>query len=127
MDDHTASFPAGAPRFRHASILVIALGVLVLLAFDGASAFDIWHSYRHTVHATNRELSNVANALGEQTALSWQAVDLLLVDIARWYRDDISDIPQSNIAHKAAPRLISMCRTAPTSLRNGIEPIPACS
>ena len=102
--DHTASFQADASRFRRFGILVVTLGVLVLLAFDGASAFDVWHSYRHTVYATNRELSNVANALGEQTAWSWQAIDLLLLDIARWYRDDMSGTPESNIDAALAAR-----------------------
>jgi signal transduction histidine kinase/CheY-like chemotaxis protein len=73
---------------------VIVSGVLVLLAFAGASIYDVWRSYRHTVTATEREISNVANALAEQTAWSWQAVDLLLLDTARWYKDDINAVPE---------------------------------
>ena len=92
----SVSLQAGATRFRRLRLRVILFGVLVLLAFAGASAYDVWHSYRHTVTATNREISNVANALAEQTAWTWQAVDLLLLDTARWYRDDFHEIPEAN-------------------------------
>ena len=67
----SVSLQAGATRFRRLRLRVILFGVLVLLAFAGASAYDVWHSYRHTVTATNREISNVANALAEQTAWTW--------------------------------------------------------
>ena len=92
----SVSLQAGATRFRRLRLRVILFGVLVLLAFAGASAYDVWHSYRHTVTATNREISNVANALAEQTAWTWQAVDLLLLDTARWYRDDFHEIAEAN-------------------------------
>ena len=92
----SASLQTGATRFRRLRLRVVLFGVLVLLAFAGASAYDVWHSYRHTVTATNREISNVANALAEQTAWTWQAVDLLLLDTARWYRDDAQKIPEDD-------------------------------
>jgi PAS domain S-box-containing protein len=101
---HHQSHQADATSFRRPRILVISLGVLILLAFAAASAYDIWHSYRHTVTATNRELSNVANALAEQTAWSWQAVDLLLLDTARWYRDDSAEIPEGDLDSVLATR-----------------------
>jgi len=54
----------------------------------------------------NREISNVANALAEQTAWTWQAVDLLLIDTARWYQEDALKIPAGDIdsvlAHRTA-------------------------
>ena len=93
---NSASLQTGATRFRRLRLRVVLFGVLVLLAFAGASAYDVWHSYRHTVTATNREISNVASALAEQTAWTWQAVDLLLLDTARWYRDDAAKIPEAN-------------------------------
>jgi len=61
------------------------LGALVILAFVGSSAYDAWRAYENSVVATNRELNNVAKALGEQTAWTWQGIDLLLGDTARWY------------------------------------------
>jgi len=39
----------------------------------------------NSLDATDREINNVAHALAEQTAWSWQAVDLLLRDTARGY------------------------------------------
>jgi PAS domain S-box-containing protein len=93
-----------AVRFRRLRLRVIMLGVLVLLAFVGASAYDVWRSYRHTVTSTDREISNLANALAEQTAVTWHAVDLLLRDTARWYKDDFRAIPERNFDAVLAAR-----------------------
>ena len=83
---------------------MVLFGVLVLLAFVGATAYDVRASYRDTVIATNREISNVAHALAEQTAWTWQAVDLLLLDTARWYRDDAANIPETHLDSVLAAR-----------------------
>jgi PAS domain S-box-containing protein len=79
-------------RFKRLRLAVVLLGVLVILAFAGSSVYDAWRSYRQTLAATDREIGNVANALAEQTAWTWQAVDLLLRDTARWYRSDSHEI-----------------------------------
>ena len=73
------------------------LGVLVILGFACSSAYDAWRSYRHSITATHRELANVANALAEQTAWTLQAVDLLLLDTARWYGTDGQSIAPGRI------------------------------
>ncbi|MDB6042609.1 MAG: sensor hybrid histidine kinase [Gammaproteobacteria bacterium] len=70
------------------------LGVFAILAFAGSSVYDAWRAYHTAIAATNRETGNVAKALAEQTAWTWQAVDLLLRDTARWYVND---------SHKIAP------------------------
>src|SRR5246127_940522 len=72
-------------RFRRLQLAAIVLGVLVILAFAGSSAYDAWRAYQNSLVATNRELNNVSKALGEQTAWTWQGIDLLLRDTARWY------------------------------------------
>ena len=100
----SASPHPGTRRFWRLRLLVILLGVFVLVAFAAASAYDVWRSYRHTVTATNREISNVAHALSEQTAWTWKAVDLLLLDTARWYREDAPNIPDSQIDSVLAAR-----------------------
>jgi PAS domain S-box-containing protein len=79
-------------RFKRLRLRVLALGVLALIAFVGSSFYDAWRSYRHTVIATDREISNVASALAEQTAWTWRAVELLLDDTARWYGSDSREI-----------------------------------
>jgi PAS domain S-box-containing protein len=84
---------AGSIRFRRLQIGVVVLGVLAILAFALSSAYDAWRSYRHTLTATDRELSNMANALAEQSASTLQAVDLLLLDTVRWYRSDGHGLP----------------------------------
>jgi PAS domain S-box-containing protein len=94
----------GTIRFKRLRLRVVALGVFVLLAFAGASAYDIWRSYHHALTSTYREISNVANALAEQTAQTWQAVDLLLRDTARWYSNDTREIPDKDLDAALAAR-----------------------
>jgi PAS domain S-box-containing protein len=74
-----------ANRFRRLRLGALVLGVLVVLAFAGSSAYDAWRAHQNSLLATNRELNNVAKALAEQTAWTWQGIDLLLNDTARWY------------------------------------------
>ena len=86
----------------------MALGVLALLAFGGSSFYDAWRSYRHAVIATDREISNVASALAEQTAWTWRAVDLLLDDTARWYGSESRQIPPERLDEVLATRTAGM-------------------
>ena len=81
--------PAGPVRFQRLRRRIVLLGVLIVMAFAGSSAYDAWRSYHSTLTSTHREISNVATALAEQTAWTVQAVDLLLVDTARWYQNEI--------------------------------------
>ncbi len=87
----------GSMRFRRLRFGVMVLGVLVILGFVGSSAYDAWRSYRHSVTANNREITNLANALAEQTAWTLQAVDLLLLDTARWYGSDSLLVPPERL------------------------------
>ena len=99
FDSDTASI-----RFNRLQLGIVALGGLVILAFDGSSAYDAWRSYRYSVTATEREIGNLANALAEQTAWTVQAVDLLLLDTARWYRTEARSIPPERIEAALAVR-----------------------
>lgn len=83
---------AGSIRFKRLRLGVVLLGTLVIVAFALSSAYDAWRSYRYALIATDRELTNTANALAEQTAWTLQTVDLLLLDTARWYRSDSSQM-----------------------------------
>jgi len=83
---------AGSIRFKRLRLGVVVIGALVIVAFALSSAYDAWRSYRYALIATDRELTNTANALAEQTAWTLQTVDLLLLDTARWYRRDSSEI-----------------------------------
>src|SRR2546429_306074 len=91
-------------RFQRLRLAVLVLGVLTLLAFAGASAYDAWRSYRHSLVATDREIGNMANALADQTAWSLQAVDLLLRDTASWYTRAIQEIPAERLDDVLATR-----------------------
>jgi hypothetical protein len=59
---------AGSVRFKRLRVGIVVLGALIILAFDGSSAYDAWRSYTYSIDATNREMANMANALSEQTA-----------------------------------------------------------
>jgi len=83
----TPASPAAA-RFRRLRRGVVGLGALAVLAYAASSAYDGWRAYRNALDATEGELDNEARTLAEQTAWTFKAVDLLLVDTARWYRDD---------------------------------------
>ena len=87
----------GSIRFKRLRLGIVVIGTLIILAFDGSSAYDAWRSHRYSIDATNREIANVANALSEQTAWALQAVDLLLLDTARWYRSDSGGLPPERV------------------------------
>jgi PAS domain S-box-containing protein len=92
-----ASSDTGSIRFKRLRLWVVFLGALIILAFAGSSAYDAWRSYQYALAATDREIANTANALAEQTAWTLQAVDLLLLDTARWYRSESQGIPPERL------------------------------
>jgi PAS domain S-box-containing protein len=96
---HANHIPAdtGSIRFKRLRLGVVVFGVLFILAFAGSSAYDAAGSYRNTLAATDREIGNVANALAEQTSWTLQAVDLLLLDTARWYVSEQQTIPSERL------------------------------
>jgi PAS domain S-box-containing protein len=100
----TTSLNAGTIRFRRLRVRIVVLGVLALVAFDAASIYDAWRSYRQSIVATDREIGNLARSLAEQTSWTWQGVDLLLDDTARWYRHDGQDMPAERIEAVLATR-----------------------
>ncbi|MDB6092352.1 MAG: sensor hybrid histidine kinase [Gammaproteobacteria bacterium] len=102
--NESASRHTGAIRFKRLQLGVVALGILVILAFAGSSAYDAWRAYHHTQVATEREIGNVAQAFAEQTAWTWQAVDLLLRDTARWYGNDSRKIAPERLNDVLATR-----------------------
>ena len=95
---------AGSTRVKRLRLGVVVFGVLVILAFAASSAYDAWGSYRYARAATEREIGNTANALAEQTAWILRAVDLLLVDTARWYGSDSHEIPPERLGAALAIR-----------------------
>jgi signal transduction histidine kinase/ActR/RegA family two-component response regulator len=99
-----ASPDTGHRRFRRLQLGVVALGILVIFAFVGSSAHDAWRSYQSSLAATHRELTNIANALAEQTVWSLQADDLLLTDTARWYRSESQKIRPEDLNAALAAR-----------------------
>jgi PAS domain S-box-containing protein len=91
-------------RFKRFRLRIAILGVLIVLAFAGSSAYDAWRAYNNTLAATNREITNVATALAEQSAWTFQGIDLLLRDTARWYQTDSKKIAPERLDEILANR-----------------------
>src|ERR1700722_13225542 len=96
--------PAGPLRFKRLRLRILILGVLVVIAFAGSSAYDAWRAYNNALAATNREITDVAAALAEQTAWTFQGIDLLLSDTARWYQTDSKKIAPERLDEVLANR-----------------------
>jgi PAS domain S-box-containing protein len=96
--------PAASIRFKRLRLGILILGLLVVCAFAALSAYDAWRAYRNALAATDREIDNVAKALAEQTAWTWQGIDLLLRDTARWYRNDSSKLAPERLDEVLANR-----------------------
>jgi hypothetical protein len=106
MPDNTdvITQPAGPLRFKWLRLRIVILGVLIVIAFAGSSAYDAWRAYNNALAATNREIANVATALAEQTAWTFQGIDLLLSDTARWYQNDNKKIAPERLDEVLANR-----------------------
>lgn len=102
--DESGSSGGRASRFRRLRLGVITLGALVIVAFAGLSAYDAWRSYRSALVATDRELGNVAGALAEQTAWTWQGIDIVLRDTARWYQREGRQLAPARVEQVLANR-----------------------
>jgi len=82
------SLLADATRAARLRFWIVIVGVLVIVAFAGTSAYDSWRSYGHVIDANSRELSNLAKTLAEQAADTLQTADLLLRNTVTWYEAD---------------------------------------
>jgi PAS domain S-box-containing protein len=91
-------------RFKRFRLRIVVLGALIVLAFAGSSVYDAWRAYNNTLAATNREITNVATALAEQSAWTFQGIDLLLRDTARWYQHDSNKIAPERLDEVLANR-----------------------
>jgi PAS domain S-box-containing protein len=102
--DDLMTQPTASIRFNRLRLRILILGLLVVLAFAALSAYDAWHAYRNSLAETDREIGNVAKALAEQTAWTWEGIDLLLRDTARWYRNDSPKIAPDHLDEVLANR-----------------------
>jgi PAS domain S-box-containing protein len=102
--DDSASPRSRSARYKRLRLGGVLVGVLVILAFGYSSAYDAWNAYRNALAATDRELSNVAKALAEQTASTWEGIDLLLLDTARWYQLDGQNFDAAGVYQVLANR-----------------------
>src|SRR5205809_4731834 len=80
------SLLADPTRAAPLRVWIVIIGVLVIAAFAGSSAYDAWHSYNVVISAENRELGNLAKALAEQAEDTLRTSDLLLRETVTWYQ-----------------------------------------
>src|SRR6266851_8579441 len=102
--DDLIAQPAAPIRFKRLRLRIAVLGLFVIFAFAASSAYDAWRAYRNALGATDREIGNVAKALAEQTAWTWEGIDLLLRDTARWYQNDSRKIAPERLDEVLANR-----------------------
>src|SRR5438128_7749086 len=84
----SGSLPADATRAARLRFWLISIGVLVIAAFAGSSAYDSWRSFHQDISATHRELSSTAKTLAEQAEGRLQLADLLLRETVTWYQTE---------------------------------------
>jgi PAS domain S-box-containing protein len=84
----SGSLLADATRAARLRFWIVTIGVLVIAAFAGTTAYDSWRSYDYIIFATNRELGNLAKALAEEAQDTLQTSDLLLRDTVTWYETE---------------------------------------
>jgi signal transduction histidine kinase/ActR/RegA family two-component response regulator len=77
--------PVRSARARLRRRIAAAGGVLIV-AFAVSSIYDVWRAYHQSVAATGHELTTLSRALAAEAASGFQAVDVLLRDIAHWYK-----------------------------------------
>ena len=68
--------PVREARFSRLRSLIVAVGVLVSIAFVGSSVCDAYRIYNQSVDQTQRELGNVARALAEHGAQTFRDVNV---------------------------------------------------
>src|ERR1700676_2817206 len=115
--------PTASIRFKRLRLGILILGLLVVCAFAALSAYDAWRAYRNALAATDRDIGNVAKALAEQTAWTWQGIDILLRDTARWYRNDSPKIAPERLDEVLANRTagVSQVRVITIADAQGIQ------
>jgi PAS domain S-box-containing protein len=121
--DDLMTLTTASIRFKRLRLGIVTVGLLVIFAFAASSAYDAWRAYRNSLAATDREIDNVAKALAEQTAWTWQGIDLLLRDTARWYRNDSPKIAPERLDEVLANRTagVSQVRVITIADAQGIQ------
>jgi PAS domain S-box-containing protein len=102
--DDLIAQPTAPIRFKRLRLGIVVLGLFVIFAFAVSSAYDAWRAYGNSLAATDREIGNVAKALAEQTAWTWEGIDLLLRDTARWYHNDSGKVAPERLDEVLANR-----------------------
>jgi len=103
--------------------LIIATGALLVGAFTASAAYDVWRLRQHLMADTDRELSNLAKALADESARTLQAVDVLLQDTASWYQVSATKLDAAGVAAALAARTLGVAQVSVISIvdANGLQ------
>ena len=112
--------PKSTQRLRR---LIIGTGVLLVAAFVGSAAFDGWRLRQQVSAATERELSNLARALADETARTLQSVDLLLRETASWYASSGAKLDAEAVTAALAMRAVGVAQVGVLTIvdANGLQ------
>lgn len=87
---------------------IVGLGVLLIAACIGSTAYDGWRLHQQVMTANERELGNLTKALAEQSLRSLQAVDVVLRDTASWYEGDGDELGEAAVSSALASRTVGV-------------------
>jgi signal transduction histidine kinase len=104
--------------------LIVAAGVVLVVAFAASATYDCWRLQQQLLASTDRELSNLAKALGDESARSLLAVDVLLRDTATWYQQSARNLGADAIDDSLAARTVGVAQVSVLSIidSNGLQP-----
>lgn len=107
-------------RLRHR---IVALGIVLVMAFAGSAIYDGWRLHQQIMFATERELGNLAKALAEQGARNLQAVDLLLRDTGEWWETNGDTLSSEAVSAALAARVVGVSQVNVLTLvdRHGMQ------
>ncbi|RCW71257.1 ATP-binding protein [Pseudorhodoferax soli] len=94
----------------------IVLGAALILAFVGSATYDGWRLHQQITAANERELGNLAKALGAEAARSLEAVDVLLRETADWYEGADAPRRPAAIANGLATRAAGVAQVSVLSI-----------
>ena len=95
---------------------IIAAGIVLVAAFTGSAVYDGWRLHQQIMLANERELGNLAKALGDQGARTLQAVDVLLRDTGEWWESTGRNLPVEAVNSALASRVVGVSQVSVLTL-----------
>lgn len=88
--------------------VIVVMAVLFVAAMVASSAYDAWRMHQEMTAATEREVTNLAKAMADESAHTLQTVDLLLRETADWYERSGKVLDAGRVAAALAARSVGV-------------------